>query len=713
MAFTMPSLSVDFSFGAGNHDPATAAQFDVRAAGDLLGAGAQIYAESSQSGRIDELRFLLERKDPEGRTAGPFGATLSDLGDIYSPALPLGARGVAGRGFAITSAPLEQALVFNRIDLHGELPRGWEVELYVNEVLRGSTSQGDDGRYNFLDVPLAYGLNVIRFVYYGPRGERREEVRRLNVGGAQNDKGKFTYSLGAVQQDRTLIPLGDDNRTPAAARPGRGELRLSGEVSYGLTNATTVVAGFARYTPVLGDPRFLGMAGVVTSFSGYSVEGYAARDDQGGSALSLGLAGRLLGASVLLRETEYAGGFLDELQPFEAGATALRRDTSLFLDTLVRFGRDASPVSLRLDRAELENGRAIVQATGQTSHPVWAYLLSSALIYSGWSGGPSKAFNQVTGRLNLSGLAGGAWRLRGGLEYQLVPRLALESLSLTADRALGYRTALRLGVTEELGSRPATTFQVGPTWRIQHADVSLLGSYTTGVNDVRVGLQISLGFLFDPLRRTYRAADFDAAQSGSVAVQAYIDRDGDNHLGPGDTPVVGLAFQGGGLPAKTDNRGEALITGLGAGAFAQTQADPSTVEDPYLTLPPTDIRIVPRPGRVAVVSYALHPTGEVELHAEFQRSDETARGLSALLIQLVAPGGEVAAQGRTEYDGSLLLEGIRPGDYAVRIEPSQAARLGLGLKYSVRVTVAPGGGFVGQIKAVVTSQNAVTAAARN
>ncbi len=710
VAFTMPALSLDLAIGGGNHDPKATGQFDLRAAGDLLGAGAQVYAASDQSGELAELRLLLERKDPDGHTAGPFGATLSDLGDTFSPALPVGARGVAGRGFAITSEPLEQALVFNRVDLHGELALGWEVELYVNEVLRGSTSQAVDGRYEFLDVPLAYGLNVIRFVFYGPRGERREEVRRLNVGGAQNAKGKFTYSLGAVQEDRSVIPVGQSDLQPSTTEPGGGEVRLSGQVSYGLTDATTISAGFARYTPAPHDPRFMGMAAVATSFSGLSIQGYAAHDDQGGSALALGFAGQLFGASIVARESEYAGGFLDELQPLEAGGIVLRRDTSLFLDAAVHLGGDALPVSLRLDRAELEDGKAILQATGQTSHPIGAYLLSSTLTYSGWSGGgASTASNQLTGQLNLSGLAsGGAWRLRGGLEYQVLPRIGLESLYLTADRALSERVALRLGLTQQIGSPPATTFQVAPTWRFNRADISLVGSYTTGVNDLRVGIQISMGFLFDPLRKAYRPADPSVAQGGSVALEAYVDRTGGGLPGPADTPVAGLAIQGGRRPVNTDSAGEALITGLGAGASAQVQVDPSTVEDPYLAMPPSVIRIVPRPGRVAVVAYALHPTGELELHVEFQRDDAPPRGLSALLVQLVAPNGVVAAQGRTEYDGSLLLEAIPPGDYEVRIEPSQATRLHFRLKSPVHVTVAPAGGFVGQVKATVLSQSGAT-----
>jgi hypothetical protein len=703
-AFTPPAVSLDLSFGGGNHDPTATGQFDVRAAGDLLGAGVQLYAASGQSGRLDELRFLMERKDPAGRIAGPFGATLVDLGDSFSPALPIGVRSVAGRGFAMTSEPLEQPLVFNRVDLHGELAAGWEVELYVNEVLRASTSQSADGRYDFLDVPLAYGLNVVRLVFYGPRGERREEVRRLNVGGAQNPKGRFTYSFGAVQEDRSLFPVGREDPASSPWSPGDGQVRFSGRVSYGLSDATTLTAGFARYTPAPRDSRVLGLAGATTSVSGLSLQTFGAFDDRGGSAVAFGLAGRLLGASLAMRETEYAGGFLDELQPMEVGATPLRRDTSLFFDAAPRIGRDTWPISLRFDRAELADGKAFLEATGQMSHPIGHDLLSSTLTYSSWSGGASPTSDRLTGRLNISGLAGGAWLVRGALEYQVVPRISVQSLSLTADRALASRAVLRLGVAEQFGGAPTTTFQVAPTWRFSRADVSLIGSYTTRTNDCRVGVQISLGFLFDPLRRVYRTVEPNVAQGGGVALQAFVDHDGDDRLGADDTPVAGLAIQGAALPVRTDSRGEALLTGLGAGASAQVQVDPSTIEDPYLSTPPTEIRIVPRPGRVVVVPYPLRPTGEVELHVEFLRSDGPSRGLSALSIQLMAPSGEVVAGGRTEYDGSLLLEGLRPGDYTVRIEPSQAARLNLRLTETVRVSVPPGGGFVGQVKATVVSR---------
>src|SRR6202008_155187 len=172
--------------------------------------------------------------DPAGKVAGPFGATRSSLGDTFTPTLTLGARSAAGRGGAITSEPLERASVFDRTDLRGELPLGYQVELYVNEVLRGSQLQPVQGRYEFLGVPLAYGLNTIRLVFYGPRGERREDVRRINVGGGELARGQTTYSFGAVQEGRNLLQVGRSADT-SNDQAGEGKWRITAALAHGFT----------------------------------------------------------------------------------------------------------------------------------------------------------------------------------------------------------------------------------------------------------------------------------------------------------------------------------------------------------------------------------------------------------------------------------------------------------------------------------------------
>jgi hypothetical protein len=115
------------------------------------------------------------------------------------------------------------------------------------------------------------------------------------------------------------------------------------------------------------------------------------------------------------------------------------------------------------------------------------------------------------------------------------------------------------------------------------------------------------------------------------------------------------------------------------------------------------IAFVPRPGRVALAPYPLTPTGEVELRMMFQRPGQRPRGLSALQVQVLDAGGRVAAEGRTEFDGSLVLEGLRPGAYTVRLDPDQAARLGLSLAEPLAVRIAPGGGFAGRRTAMVVA----------
>ena len=51
-----------------------------------------------------------------------------------------------------------------------------------NDVLQGTQSTADRGQYEFLAVPLTQGVNVIRIVTYGPRGQRSEETRIINAG---------------------------------------------------------------------------------------------------------------------------------------------------------------------------------------------------------------------------------------------------------------------------------------------------------------------------------------------------------------------------------------------------------------------------------------------------------------------------------------------------------------------------------------------------
>ncbi|MDB5459365.1 MAG: hypothetical protein JWO72_1106 [Caulobacteraceae bacterium] len=691
--FTPPAVDINVITQAGNHQ-GSGLQYELNAAGDLAYSSFRLFAGSDDQARLDAIRILMERKDPAGRAVGLPGLTRASVGDTYTPYLALGARSAAGRGFALTNDPLERASVFDKINLRGDLPSGYEVELYVNEVLRASMGQSSDGRYDFEGVDLSFGLNTIRLVFYGPRGERREEVQRFNVGSGALAKGQFIYGLGAVQQNVPVIPVGRD--LAGAGVPGYTDPRIVGSAAYGLTRALTLTAAFARYTPAPEPARDMASVGLATSAMGFAVQAVAAADDRRGSALSLAVAGRPLGISTLLRHAEYSGGFIDEST--QGGDNRLQRDTTLNLDFNAPLRWGPWPMSVRVVHDQFADGGLLWSASTRMSKPVGRFLVSNDLEYESLTGNGPDSY-QLSDQTDVSVLVRRVWQVRGGASFDLSPSTRLNSLSMTIQRDIAQRTAIALSVTKTFGPHGGTTLQAANVWRLQTMDLSLTAGYASEHRDFTVGLQVSMGLLFDPFARRYRMTGPGAATGGAAAIQAFADINGDGRRQANEPGVPGIESQGGRRPTVTDARGQMLVSGLGDTASARVYLDTSKLDDPYLTPPPTIIELTPRPGRTAMVSYPLVATSEVEIQVLFTRPEENPRGLSALQVQVVSASGAVAAEGRTAYDGTVLLEGLRPGVYVLRIEPEQARRLHLDFKTPVAIAAGAKGGFMGRISA--------------
>lgn len=700
-ALSPPAADLTADVGWNSRSPHRISKYDLRLAGDVAFTGMQLYAGSDQQGVLSQMRLLFERKDPDGRIAGLFGATKSDAGDVYSQALSLGLASVGGRGFMTSSQPLEQANVFSTTDIRGELPAGYEVELYVNEVLRGSQKEAVRGNYEFLSVPLSFGLNVIRLVFYGPRGERLEEVRRVNVGTTQIPKGEFRYAFSVLQQNKPLVEL----RKETAFLPGAGgigDLRVVGSLAYGLTDDLTLVGGVAHYTPntlMKQRSRQLATAGFLTSLAGFATEFQVATDSRGGRAFALGLGGRPLGVSFLARHSEYSGGFIDELQIRDLSAAAkLRRSSDLALDWSPKLPLvDVTlPISAHVQRSEFVDGSWRLLADNRLSMPLGRYLFSAGWQYQRDKSASGATNTMSNGTLDLSALVWGTWQVRAEAALDANRKFRVSSASVLVDGSLSDSATLRLGATQNFGSRPATTMLVSGTWLLPRFDLSLNTTYTPQTGDARVELQLSLGAVFDPLESQYVPVRPGAAAGGNAAIDAFVDGNGNGIRDPGETGLSGLAVQAGNWPATSGASGEILTTGLGDGAHARIRIDPDSINNPYLQAPADVIEVVPHPGKMEVVPLPLRALGEVTIRAMFEADGKPPRGLSALRLQLVSSDGHVVAEGRTEFDGTLIIERLPCGDFSLRVDPGQAASLRLRLRDSVTVSVPMKGGYVGE-----------------
>lgn len=698
---SMPAFDVAFDVSAEATKPTFRRRYDVRAGADALYTGFQGSFGSDERGRPATARLLFERRDLEGDLLGPVGATRLSFGDVYTPSLAVGARSIGGRGISISTAPIEQTSVFDRVDLRGELPLGFDVELYINDVLRSGQQTPVQGRYEFLDVPLVRGVNVIRIVSYGPRGERSEETRVINVAGGALPKGELTVEAGVVQQEKPLIDL--RREVGAVAAPGTGDFRATAGIAYGVTEGLTLVGGASLFTPTFGSGRFLGTLGVRTSLLGYAVQADAGYDDDGGKGMALGAAGTPLGVSTVLRHAEYRDGFVDEALPSGGNGQALERHTEATMDFSVGPVAGLTiPFSLRTLRDEFEDGRTTLLGGIRLSTSAGSLLVSTGFDYSRTTQPGQSAFERLTGSLSASTFAGTNWQLRATADYDLLPGVKLRAVSFTADRDLSDRLAIRLGAGHAFLAGPNdSTLQAAAIFRLPFADLSLAGDYTAPRNDWRIGLQMAFGVVYEPFTRQYTLSRPGSGVGGNAALQAFIDRNADDRFDPAiDEPVANVRVGNGTNERSTGADGRTLVTGLGYGTTARLQLDLDGIDNPYVTSPPQTVEFMPRAGGVARILYPLKPVGEVLARVQFRDARGRLTGLSAVRVRAVRDDA-APIEAATEFDGSVVFERLPAGRYRFELDPAQAARLGMRLGAPIGFEVPADGGFVPDVVATV------------
>ena len=147
------------------------------------------------------------------------------LGDVTGT----GPRPAQVRGIFLSNSPFLRPAFFRRDVLRGDLPPGWEVEVYRNNRLVDFTEAGPDGRYRLL-APLDYGPNPLELRAYGPSGQVRIWEQTVPVQPDRLPPEVFEYGVSAGQC-----------RVRACELAGNLDLR------YGLTSNWTIRGGVEAY----------------------------------------------------------------------------------------------------------------------------------------------------------------------------------------------------------------------------------------------------------------------------------------------------------------------------------------------------------------------------------------------------------------------------------------------------------------------------------
>lgn len=477
----------------------TRTEGDLRIAGDLAWLTAKAFVSAGSHDGLTAAQIELGRHDPGASLLGPLRATGFGLGDITSAPLGMGLASTAGRGAYISNAPLERAAIFDTIDLRGDLPDGYEAELYRNDLLIDSTRSAQNGQYLFLHVPVEFGLNLFRIVLYGPQGQRREIVRQISVGDGRLAKGEFLYNASAVQKNRSVFDLRPRDQISG---PDDGSLRTSAQIQYGLTGALTATLGGAWYER-LGARHWLATAGLRTGLAGMAMKLDLGFADHGGKALELGLATRLGGFNVTMNHAEYRGSFADEVRSFSD--RDLRRASEISLNGTIRLGGGEGALRIPLfgfaRDVTFADGHRLQTAALNQSLPVARNLqLSNLLEFNRTTPPLVGASSRLTGALDLATLSRRATQLRATVSYSLAPRTRLGTVTVEADHRIGDNGTIRASAGRNIVAAQ-NQFGLSAIRRFGAFSLALDGNYHSNPSQYSAVLRLGFSFGRNPLTR--------------------------------------------------------------------------------------------------------------------------------------------------------------------------------------------------------------------
>lgn len=671
----MPFIDQTFATELRKNDDSTQtdARYTAFLTGDLLGMESSLYFSSSKQDPSPDVRATFGRHDPGGNLLGPLHARSFSFGSFSAPRVENISQGSSGEGVSLSNRPLTRPTSFDRQTFEGDLPPGWDVELYYNDALIEFQRADVEGRYRFEDQPLSYGRNDFRLVFNGPLGQTRVEQQSFSLDQSMVKPGEFQYSLTEHRADD-------------------GQARSIAQFDLGLARSLSASAGFVRAPAGDAQEQYTTL-GLRTFWQAMSISGDFVQAQDGGSLAELGIQTRISGVAVDASRTQL-NDFNSDLF-FDSGDPIRSRDELRLSGSLPLGARSRLPVTLTATRDERESGRTDSDVSARVS----AYLFHTAFTNTlSWRsfGGDEQALGslQISRRVRDMGL-------RGEVNYTLGSGGDISSLALSADKYLadGYR--LTLGVAHAFES-PQTQYTAGFS--------KSLGRYGLGVNasyldtgEIVLGAQLFIAMGRDPRRSDWLFDARPMANSGAASVRMFLDDNNNGVMDHGEEPLQGAGFtvNGGRHQARTDAVGIAHIDHLPVKQYVDIGVDAATLIDPQWAPEVAGMRLLPRPGGVARLEFPVRMTTEIDGTVYLQEGG-VERGIGDLKLELLNDRQETVAEATSSWDGFYIVSGVVAGDYQLRISPQQLQRLGLmDTTGSRKLSVSGDGAFISGMDMII------------
>lgn len=649
-----------------DRDNGFSGEYSVLARGDVGKMSADIFFAGDDENGLNNSRITLERGDPEGGLLGPMNATHVAIGDIQVPSFPIISSGQNETGSTISNQALNRTRDFDTTRFEGDLPPGWDVEIYRNGNLVGSQRVGADGRYDFKAVDLFYGKNDFELIFYGPQGQKRTQTKSVNVGSEMLRKGEGEYHLSVSAKDATLVDPNPEFRTL-----DQDSLRMVGQYEYGVNEQLSLGGGIQSQQVNNERHEYLN-AGIKSAMGGVFAGADYVHDTQGGDAAQLFLqtGTQTKAGPVDFRiSQQFYDNFISE-NISAADPPKSRTDISLsgVLENGGKYPDIPYTLSYRGSRKEQSSANLLSLNLGANMGNTY---LNNRL---GWNDNPAWESSELEGQFRATGNFKNL-RVRGAMAYELAPKLEIEGIELSTQFNPMDDLSTELLFKAELEQQDKVTGGVRFNWKNGDYILSPQVSYGSDGEFV-ASLAVTTSIGREPRSKKMYMTSEKSADSGRVSARVFYDRNNNAVFDQGDQPIEGAKVSAPQLytQAKTNEDGVALLTGLKKYTPTDVVVEKDTLEDPFWEPSQQGNSIVPRPGHAELVEIPVIATSEIEGVVRLDKKDGDKAPLPNTRIQLVDENGDVADETRSEYDGFYLFMKVPPGRYSIRLHPDEAVR---------------------------------------
>lgn len=622
---------------------------------DLLGMSSSLYLFASEDDVLDDFRFTLGKKDPEKELLGFARASEYAIGHVLEPRLKnITIPGDQEPGALISNFPLNQQAEYDRHRFIGNLLPGWEVELYHNDRLIGYQSVAVDGQYDFEDVPILFGRNYFRLVFYGPQGQVREQEQIFELGESLTKKGQHLYRV-----------LATDNEQGGSRATAQYDIGLTDRISASFIGASVPL----DVTASTVEQHSYAQVGLRGFWESFFVTFDVIDDLDGGEAVNFDLQTGFGGTVIKFNHTILNHFFSEQ---YQLSAQEFKDDTEIRIDTTIPPSfLPRIPFSLELRMSDFESGNDRNELINLLSLQTYGLSLSNQLTYVE----NSAAANYFIGAFGLSSYIQGTG-IRGTVNYAIQPIDEVTSVDITVRPRLYKQYQFTYGLNHSL-LEDLTQVSASASKAIGKYNLSLGVRYNT--DDVySLDARFSIGIGREPREKRWESNALAIAGRGSVSARVFLDNDQDGLFSEGDEPIedIGFTLNGGYEKTRTDENGIAYITGIPEHRPVNIAVNKSTISDPLLTAALDGMRIVPRPGQAMQLDFPIFTSGEID-GTVYLVKDGRSIGAGRVKVEVVDESGRVVRTSTTEYDGFYVVSNIPLGSYSVRVSPDQMSELGL------------------------------------